>query len=92
MTTGPDNKLTLRRKRLKYLAEHRGIKKADILLGRFVDQNMDGFDDRDVDWFETLFHEQDVDIIAWVTGNAPAPAAFNTPMMDRMKTLDHMKK
>jgi hypothetical protein len=44
MTTKPENTLEIQRKRLKYLAEHRGIKEADILLGRFVDQNMAGFD------------------------------------------------
>lgn len=92
MADKPDNKLENRRKRLKYLASHRGIKEADILLGRFVDQNMDGFDNQDADWFEALFHQQDVDIIAWVTGNVPPPRAFDTPMMDRMKTLGHMKK
>lgn len=91
MTSKPDITLELRRKRLKYLAEHRGIKEADILLGRFVDQNLSGFDDRDIDWFEALFHEQDVDIIAWVTGKVPPPAHFDTPMMDSMKTLGHMK-
>ncbi|MHA1543698.1 MAG: FAD assembly factor SdhE [Alphaproteobacteria bacterium] len=92
MADKPDNKLDVRRKRLKYLAEHRGIKEADILLGRFVDQNLASFDDRDVDWFEALFNEQDVDILAWITGNVPPPDDFDTPMMDRMKTLDHMKK
>ena len=92
MADKPDNKLTNRRKRLQYLANHRGIKEADLILGRFVDQNGGGFDDSDIDWFEALFNEQDVDILAWVTGKEAAPAAFDTPMMDRLKTLDHMKK
>ena len=91
-TTGPDNNLDIRRKRLKYLAEHRGIKEADILLGRFVNQNMGTFNQADIDWFEALFQEQDVDIIAWMTNKAPPPPAFDTPMMARMQTLDHMKK
>jgi antitoxin CptB len=92
MTAKPDNTLETRRKRLKYLAEHRGIKEADIILGRFVDQNLQSFDHADIDWFETLFIEQDVDILAWITGKAKTPAHFDTPLMDRMKTLDHMKK
>lgn len=97
MAPKPDNNLVNRRKRLKYLAGHRGIKEADLILGRFVDQNLAGFDDTDVDWFEALFHQQDVDILAWITGKVPPPADFDTPMMDRMKTLkhmnmDHMKK
>lgn len=92
MADKPDNKLEVRRKRLKYLAEHRGIKEADLILGRFVDQNLASFDDQDIDWFEALFDEQDVDILAWITGNVAPPDDFDTPMMDRMKTLDHMKK
>lgn len=92
MADKPDNKLEVRRKRLKYLAGHRGIKEADLILGRFVDQNLASFDDQDIDWFEALFDEQDVDILAWITGNVAPPDDFDTPMMDRMKTLDHMKK
>lgn len=92
MTGKPDNTLEMRRKRLKYLAEHRGIKEADIILGRFVAQNLATFTDKDIDWFETLFIEQDFDILAWITGKVETPKHFDTPLMDKIKTLDHMKK
>jgi antitoxin CptB len=71
---------------------HRGIKEADLILGGFVERNLDTFDDQDIDWFEGLFHCQDVDILAWITGKEKTPEAFDTPLMDRLKTLDHMKK
>ena len=87
----PDINLKNRRKRLQYLASHRGIKEADLILGRFVDQNLESFSAADIDWFEALFMEQDVDILAWITGKAETPKAFDTAWMDRLKTLDHMK-
>lgn len=63
-----------------------------MILGRFVDRNLDTFSHADIDWFEALFIEQDVDIIAWVTGKTKPPKIFDTPMMARLKTLDHMKE
>ncbi len=92
MAGKPDINLENRRKRLKYLANHRGIKEADLILGRFVDRNFGQFDEADIDWFEALFQCQDTDILAWITGKTPTPKAFDTPLMDRLKTLDHMKK
>jgi len=90
MTSKPDHNLEIRRKRLKYLAHHRGIKEADLILGRFVDQNLAALSAADLDWFEALFLEQDVDILAWITGKEKTPKPFDTPLMDQLKTLDHM--
>jgi len=75
---------------VKYLAHHRGIKEADLILGRFVDQNLAALSAADLDWFEALFLEQDVDILAWITGKEKTPKPFDTPLMDQLKTLDHM--
>ncbi len=79
------------RKRIRFLAWHRGIQETDLILGRFVDRHLASFDAADCAWFEALFMEVDHDILNWITGTAPTPAAFNTPLMERIKTLDHMK-
>ena len=92
MPVKPEQSLKNSRKRIRYLAWHRGIQETDLILGRFVDQNLDDLDAHDCAWFEALFMEIDQDILDWIAGKTPTPRAFDTEMMDRIKTLDHMKK
>ena len=33
----------------------------------------DGWDEAEIDWFEALLEEQDVDIMAWAIGTAAVP-------------------
>ncbi len=88
----PEHSLAVHKKRIRYLAWHRGMKEADLILGVFVDQHLEEMDQAACQWFETLFNEADQDILDWITGKAPTPKAFDTATMDRIKTLDHMKK
>ena len=88
----PKHSLETRRKRLKFQAWHRGTKEADLVLGRFVDQNLETFDEADLDWFDQLLAEADQDILDWVTEKSEPPAKFATPMMARLQTLKHMRR
>lgn len=65
--------LEARRKRARFRSWHRGIKEGDLLLGRFADRHVDGFDDRTLDLFEALLDWPDQDIVDWVTGRTPPP-------------------
>jgi antitoxin CptB len=62
-----------RRKRLKFRSWHRGIKETDLILGRFADKFVDGFDAEELDQFEALLDESDPEIFDWVSGRAPVP-------------------
>ncbi|MFV0646053.1 MAG: succinate dehydrogenase assembly factor 2, partial [Sphingomonadaceae bacterium] len=44
----------------------------------------------ELDWFENLLEEEDVDVIAWVFATADVPERFAGPMMDRMRKLDYV--
>ena len=79
-----------RRRRLVFRAWHRGIKELDLIFGNFVEANLNDLSEADCLWFEQLFEEQDHTILAWVTGSAPVPPAFDGPLMDRLKRLDFM--
>lgn len=91
-TYDPHGNLPLhdRRRRLLFRAWHRGIKELDLIFGNFVETNVDTFSDADCAWFETLFEEQDHEILAWVTGEKPVPEAFQGSLMDRLQKLDFM--
>ena len=60
-------------KRLKYRANHRGIKEMDIILGRFANAQLDGMDDDHLDDFERLMQESDRDLLTWFTHETPMP-------------------
>lgn len=92
MPDKPEQSLETSRKRIRFLAWHRGIQETDLILGRFVDHNLGTLSAADCQWFEALFMESDHDILEWIAGKVPTPKAYDTPLMDRIKTLDHMKK
>lgn len=79
-----------RLKRLSYRAWHRGTKEADMLIGGYFDAHGAGWDEAEMDWFEALLEEQDVDIMAWAIGTAGPPERFRGAMMERMRALDYI--
>jgi antitoxin CptB len=80
-----------RLKRLRFRAWHRGTKEADLLIGGFFDAESDKWGIEEIEWFETLLEEQDVDIMAWAIGTAPVPARFGGEMMRRLQIVDYIK-
>ncbi len=79
-----------RLKRLRFRAWHRGVKEADLMLGGFYDARSAGWNEAEMDWFEALLEEQDVDIMAWAMGSLPVPARWAGPMMTDLKTLNYV--
>jgi antitoxin CptB len=77
-----------RLKRLRFRAWHRGTKEADLMIGGFCDAHCDSWSADQVDWFEALLEEQDVDIMAWAMGSQPCPAEWDGDMMQAMRSLD----
>ncbi len=77
-----------RLKRLKYRAWHRGTREADMMVGGYFDARHPAWSDAELDWFEALLEEQDVDIMAWAIGTAAVPARWVGSMMDDFKRLD----
>jgi len=78
-------------KRLKFRAWHRGVREADMLVGGFFDAHHAGWSDAELDEFELLLEEQDVDILAWAIGTADVPERWHGEMMNRLKALDYIK-
>ena len=80
-----------RLKRLRFRAWHRGTKEADLMIGGFFDRHGDSWDAAQLDWFEALLEEQDVDILAWAMGNAAVPERWRGTMMTRLQALDYIR-
>jgi len=81
-----------RLKRLSFRARHRGVREADLLIGGYFDRWHGAWSDADMDWFEALLEEQDVDIMAWALGTAAAPERWRGEMMRRLQQLDYVKR
>ena len=81
-----------RLKRLRFRAWHRGVREADLLVGGFFDRHHESWDEAEMDWFEALLEEQDVDILAWAIGTTAPPERFAGEMMRRLKRVNYVKK
>jgi antitoxin CptB len=81
----------IRLKRLRFRAWHRGTKEADLMMGGFFDTRSAGWSDEQVDWFETILEEQDVDIMGWAMGSIAVPAEWQGAMMDDLRRLDFIE-
>ena len=73
-----------RLKRLALRASRRGTKEMDLILMRFADEALRSLDGPALDAFERLLEENDQDLYAWITGQAPTPAAHG-PMIGRIR-------
>lgn len=80
-----------RLKRLRFRAWHRGTREADFMIGSFFDAHHAGWDAAQLDWFEALLEEQDVDIMGWAIGSIPCPPEWDGAMMRQMRALDFVK-
>ena len=77
-------------KRLQFRAWHRGTREADFLIGGFFNRYSADWSDKEIDWFELLLVEDDVDVMAWAIGTLPVPPVFEGPQMDNMQKLDYI--
>ena len=80
-----------RLKRLRFRAWHRGVREADLMVGGFFDAHHQAWGDDEMDWFEALLEEQDVDIMAWALGTAEPPERYRGPLIGRLREINYVK-
>jgi antitoxin CptB len=80
-----------RLKRLRFRAWHRGTREADYMIGCYFDRFHGEWDVEQVQWFEALIDEEDVDIMGWALGTISVPEEYAGPMMERMRQLDYVE-
>ncbi len=76
-----------RHKKLKFRAWHRGFVEADLILGPFADSHLEKMSVAQLDDFEVLLDQPDHDLYAWILGRAPTPEAFETDVMDLLRSF-----
>ncbi len=74
---GPDGETPENRvKRLAMRSMRRGIKEMDIILKKYADAHLPVMSAEDLDDYEALLSQNDQDLYQWVSGQQPAPEAF----------------
>ena len=82
--------LETRLARAKFRAWHRGTREADYMIGGYFDRYSQEWGEAEMDWFEDLLAEDDVDIMAWGLQTAPVPERFAGTMIEKMQKLDYV--
>lgn len=78
----------LRRKRLYYQSCHRGSKEMDIVFIRFADGVLPSLNEAEMDMYEALLQEQDVDLWRWFTNEAPLPPELNNAVWHKLVEIN----
>ncbi len=76
--------------RAKFRAWHRGTREADYMIGGFFDRYHADWGEAEMEWFERLLDEDDVDIMAWALKTQDVPDAFAGHLIDTMMKLDYV--
>lgn len=71
-----------RLKRLQMRAWRRGTKEMDLVMGPYADARLAGMDDATLAAFDALQGENDQDLMQWVLGQVPPPAAHAALVAD----------
>ena len=70
----------IRRKRLLYVARHRGTQEGDLVLGGFAERYVSGFDAGQLEAFEALLDQTDADLMDWISGRTAPPKSLDGPV------------
>jgi antitoxin CptB len=76
--------LDARRRKMLFRAWHRGLREADLILGRFADAHLAALDESELAQFDRLLEAPTRDIVSWVMGEFAPPPEDDTPLLRRL--------
>ncbi len=83
-TTRTSEGLDARRRKLLFRSWHRGMREMDLILGSFADEEIERLSEDELDQFERLLEINDTELLPWITGQTPVPAALDLPLFARV--------
>ena len=75
-TQGGGETQDARLKRMRMRSWRRGTKEMDLVLGPYADAHLAAMDEARLVTYDALLNENDQDLLPWVLGQTPAPAAL----------------
>lgn len=79
--------MTAHLRKLQYRAWHRGFREADLILGPFADNHLDGLAADELEDFERLLEAPDHDLYAWIIGQAEPPPELDLPVLAKIRAF-----
>jgi antitoxin CptB len=79
--------LDVRRRRLLFRSWHRGIREMDLIMGRFADAFIQRLDGQDLDDYERLTEVSDPELLEWIIGEGPVPAAYDCDVLRNLRAF-----
>jgi antitoxin CptB len=76
--------LDIRRRRIRVRAWRRGMREMDLLLGGFVDAQIESLDAAEIAALEALMELPDSELFSWLCGAAPVPQGHDTPLFRKI--------
>ena len=80
-----NDRLAPRRKRLMFQSARRGTRESDLVLGGFARRHLATLSEGQLDRFEALLELNDPELLGWIVGLEPVPAAHDHDVMDLLK-------
>lgn len=74
-----------RRRRLLFRSWRQGTREMDLILGRFAEATIGELSEAELGELERLTEVPSPDLYAWLTGARPVPAAFDLPVLRRLR-------
>jgi len=81
----PHTEIELRRKKILWRANHRGMKEMDLMLGEYATKHLASMNEAQLDEFESILEISDAELNDWLTDKTPTPAEFMTDMFAAIK-------
>jgi antitoxin CptB len=79
-----ENNISIKRKQLIFRSWHRGTREVDLLLGKFADQHMPGFDGGQLMLYDRFLNNSDPDIFNWISKQEPVPSAEDNEVVQML--------
>ncbi|HTM77422.1 MAG TPA: succinate dehydrogenase assembly factor 2 [Devosia sp.] len=86
-----DEELSMRRKKLRYRAWHRGTLEMDRVLGPFADAHIQHLSEAELDRLESVMDEEDPHLLKWVMRQEAPPDSVDVEFLDRI-VADHQAR
>ena len=83
--------LTNQKKRLKIQSWRRGMKEMDLILGKFIDKNLDALTHDEIASYERLLLQDDQLIFSWFCNYEKIPVEFTSVVAKISESIEQIK-
>ena len=83
--------LTNQKKRLKIQSWRRGMKEMDLILGKFIDKNLDELTHDEITSYERLLLQDDQLIFSWFCKYEKIPVEFASMVAKISESIEQIK-